>query len=57
MKNKFKINKLFLYSNSFYLFSFIIQKLNNLKIHKFLINFIYILFSFIFYIIRLNVRK
>ena len=57
MKNKFKINKLFLYLNSFYLFSFIIQKLNNLKIHKFLINFIYILFSFIFYIIRLNVRK
>ena len=57
MKNKFKINKLFLYSNSFYLFSFIIQKLNNLKIYKFLINFIFILFSFIFYIIRLNVRK
>ena len=36
-KKIFKINKLFLYNFSklFYLFSFIIQRLNNFKIHVF----------------------
>ena len=44
-KYRFKVNKLFLYVflNSFHLFSFIIGRLNNLKyIYKFLINFYYI---------------
>ena len=55
----FKSNKLFLYisSNSFYLFLSIITRLNNLKIYKFQINFNYIWFSFIFSIIKLNIRK
>ena len=37
-KNKFKVNKLFLYltSNSFYFFNYIIKRLNNFKILKFL---------------------
>ena len=37
-KNKFKVNKLFLYltSNSFYFFNSIIKRLNNFKILKFL---------------------
>ena len=41
IKNRFKANKLFLYvsSNSFYLFSFIMQRLNNFKIYKFQNNF------------------
>ena len=36
-KNRFKFNKLFytFFSNSFYLFIFIITRLNNLKIYKF----------------------
>ena len=43
-KNRFEVNKLFLNasSNSFHLFFFIISRLNNFKIHKFLINFNYI---------------
>ena len=60
-KNKFKFNKLFLYNslNSFYLFYFIITKLNNLKVHIFLINFNYILFCTIelFSIVEPNMRK
>ena len=41
IKNRFKANKLFLYvsSNSFHLFSFIMQRLNNFKIYKFQNNF------------------
>ena len=34
-----------------------IQRLNNLKIHEFLINFDYILFSFIFSMEKPNMRK
>ena len=36
-KNKYKVNKLFLYIS-------LILRLNNLKIHKFITNFNYILF-------------
>ena len=47
IKNKFKINKWFLYiiSNLFYLFFL----WNNFKIYKFFINFNYILFIYLFY--------
>ena len=53
IKNKFKINKWFLYiiSNLFYLFFL----WNNFKIYKFFINFNYILF--IYFIMKLNIRK
>ena len=45
-KNRFKVNKLFLYTlNSLNLF---FSRLNNFKVHKFLINFNYIWFPFIF---------
>ena len=49
-ENWFKFNKLFLYvsSNLFYLFFSIIERLNNLKIYKFQINFNYIWLYFIF---------
>ena len=59
IKNKFKFNKLFLYIfwYTFYLFLFIIAKLNNLKIYKFYINFNYILFPFIFSTVKPNIRK
>ena len=58
-ENWFKFNKLFLYvsSNLFYLFFSIIERLNNLKIYKFQINFNYILFYFIFSIVKSNMRK
>ena len=49
-KYVFKINKLFLYVslNTFNLFSLLIQRLNNLKINKFITNLNYILFSLVF---------
>ena len=55
IKNMFKVNRLFLdvSSNSFNLFLSIIKRLNDLKIHKLLINFNY----FVFFIIKLNIRK
>ena len=52
IKNKFKINKLFLYPtlNSFNLNNTFMQRLNNLKIYKFLTNINYTCFIFhIFY--------
>ena len=44
IKNKFKVNKLFVYIflNSFYLFFFMVQGLDNFKICKISINFNYI---------------
>ena len=59
IKNRFKLKKLILYvySNSFYLFISIIQGLRNLKIYKVLMNFDYILFSFIFSMVKPNMRK
>ena len=48
---------LYIFSNLFYLFLFIILKLNNLKIYKFLKKFNYILFFFIFFIMKPNVKK
>ena len=59
IKNKFKVNKLFVYIflNSFYLFFFMVQGLDNFKICKISINFNYIWFSFIFFIVKPNKRK
>ena len=60
IKNKFKLNKLILYVylNSFYLFlSIIIQELRNFKICKNLRNFDYILFYFIFFTVKSNMKK
>ena len=50
-KKKFKVNKLFLNItlNLFHLFSHIILRLNNFKMYKFLIDFNYIWFDFIFF--------
>ena len=47
IKNKVKVHKLFLYDTS-NLFDI---KLNNLKTHKFLINFKFISFFFVFFMI------
>ena len=58
-KKKFKVNKLFLYisSNSYTLFFYSIKNLNNLKLYKILTNLNYILFSLIFFILKLDIRK
>ena len=55
-KNRLKFNKLILHVFS-YLFTYFnssIQRYNNLKIHKILINFNYILFSFLSLILSLK---
>ena len=59
IKIRFKVNKLFLYaiSNSFHIFFSLLCKDYNFKMHKFLNNFNYILFSFIFFIHKSNMRK
>ena len=59
IKNKVKLNKLILYidSNSFFLFLFVTQSLRKLKICKILKNIDYILFSFIFSMMKPNMKK
>ena len=54
---KFKKLIIYVYSNSFYLFFFVTKELRNLKIYKSFMNFDYILFSFIFYTVKSNIRK
>ena len=59
IKIRFKVNKLFLYaiSNSFHIFFSLLCKDYNFKMHKFLNNFNYILFSFIIFIHMSNTIK
>ena len=59
IKNNLKsINYFYmLFQTNFTYFNSSIQRLNNLKIHEFLINFDYILFSFIFSMEKPNMRK
>ena len=58
-KNRLKVNKLFLHvsSNFFHLFFLFYVKLKWFKNHKFLINYNYIWFSFIFFKVKPNMRK
>ena len=58
-KKRFEVNKLFLNItlNLFHLFSYIILRLNNFKMYKFLIDFNYLWFDFIFFIIKSNMIK
>ena len=58
IENKFKVNKLFLYTilNSFIIFLYI-YKLNNLKLYIFLNNFNYIYFSFIYFHNKIKYKK
>ena len=56
-KKKIEVNKLFYIILQTHFIYFHLFLLNNLKIYKFLINLNYIWFSFVFFIVKPNMRK